>query len=401
MDFLELVENVRAEEADAQRLLSGDGLGARSPRVQARAQHMTRLAEATELVAKAFSGNRWAMLTLQEAMTTSDFPLLFADVLDRQVLQAYREAPQHWQSVAKRSEVRDFRTVKRFPRGVGGEAYLTSVAEQAQYPESSIADSTPYTYSVGKYGRRMPFAWETLVNDDLDLLKDVPERFGRAARATEERFVTQLYVDSSGPHASLYTAGHANIVNTTNGGTVNNIPLSIQGLQDAMLIIGKAVDGNGNPIVIDMVTLAVPPALEIVARNIMNATELRLTRAGGITDGSGANQELITANWMRNRMQLVVNPWIPIIATSNGNTSWFLFADPASGPAALEMGFLRGYTEPQVFVKSPNQSYVGGGAPDVMAGDFDTDSIQYKVRHILGGTTLDYKMTVASNGSGI
>lgn len=399
MEFLELVETIRAEEADAQRLLRGDGDGARSAKVQARAKHMGRLVEATELVAKAFSGNRWALLTLQEAMTTSDFPLLFADVLDRQVLQAYREAPQHWQSVAKRSEVRDFRQVKRFPRGVGGESYLSTVAEQAQYPESSIADSTPYTYTVQKYGRRMPFAWETLINDDLDLLKDTPERFGRAARATEERFATMLYADSNGPHASLYTVGNTNIVNTTNGGTVDNIPLSIQGLQDAMLIIGKAVDGNGNPIVIDLVTLVVPPALAIIAQNIMNAIELRLTRAGGITDGSGADQELITTNWMRNRMQLVVNPWLPIISTTNGNTSWYLFASPASGPAALEMGFLRGYSEPQVFVKAPNQSYVGGGAPDAMAGDFDTDSVQYKVRHIMGGTRLDPKMTVASNGS--
>ena len=391
MDFLELVENVRAEEADAQRLLHGDGDGARSAKVQARAKYTTRLAEATELVAKAFAGNRWAALTFQEAMSTSDFPLLFADILDRQLLQAYREAPQHWPAIAKPAEVRDFRNVKRFPRGIGGGATLDGVAAGASYPESSIADSTPIQYAVAKYGRRMPFDFETLVNDDLDALKDVPERFGRAARMTEEKFVTELYVDSSGPHASVYTSGNANIV-------TGNPALSIAGLQTAMQVLGAMTDGDGNPIVVTAATLVVPPALEITAQNILNATEIRLVAAEA---GATANQQLTAQNWMRNRVRLVVNPWIPIVASSsNGNTSWFLFADAASGPAALELGFLRGYSEPQVFVKSPNQQFVGGGTPDVMAGDFDTDAIQYKVRHILGGSVIDATMSVGSKGDG-
>jgi hypothetical protein len=34
-----------------------------------------------------------------------------------------------------------------------------------------------------------------------------------------------------------------------------------------------------------------------------------------------------------------------------------------------------------------------------MDGDFDTDSIEYKVRHVLGGSVIDPKFAVASNGS--
>lgn len=34
-----------------------------------------------------------------------------------------------------------------------------------------------------------------------------------------------------------------------------------------------------------------------------------------------------------------------------------------------------------------------------MEGDFDTDSIHYKVRHVFGGTRIDPIMTVFSNGS--
>ena len=96
-----------------------------------------------------------------------------------------------------------------------------------------------------------------------------------------------------------------------------------------------------------------------------------------------------------------MNPYIPIVASSsNGNTSWFLFANPNNGRPALEMAFLRGHEEPEIFMKTSNAQRIGGGMTDPMDGDFDTDSLQYKVRHVLGGARLDPKMTVASSGAG-
>ena len=41
---------------------------------------------------------------------------------------------------------------------------------------------------------------------------------------------------------------------------------------------------------------------------------------------------------------------------------------------------------------------VGGGDANPMDGDFSTDSIIYKVRHVLGGTLLDPIMALASTG---
>ena len=40
----------------------------------------------------------------------------------------------------------------------------------------------------------------------------------------------------------------------------------------------------------------------------------------------------------------------------------------------------------------------GTGEVNPMDGDFETDSIMYKIRHVLGGTLLDPIMAVASNG---
>ena len=383
-EFLAVLETIRAEEASVTRLFNGEGRGVRSHRQTP--EYAVKLSEAAQLVADVMRGRRRAHVLL-EAMSTSDFPQLFGDILDRQVLAAYQETPRTWQNYCKRSTVRDFRTVKRF-RVDGGEGVLDAVAEGAAYPESSVSDDE-YTWSVAKYGRRMPFTWESMINDDLQALKDIPERLGRAARRSEEKFATQLFVDANGPHASLYTAGNGNIV-------TGNPALSVAGLQTAFTVLAAMRDSDGEPILIDAVELVVPPALQVVAQNILNATEVWLTTNGGAT-----GQEMHTTNWMRSKVRLSVNPYIPIVASAaDGDTSWYLFANPNNGRPALEMGFLRGHEEPEIFMKTSNAQRVGGGAVDPMDGDFETDAIDYKVRHVFGGGRIDPKMTVASEGDG-
>lgn len=400
MEFQEVVETIRAEEASVQRLFNSktDGRGVRQNR-RRDPQYLKRLAEAARLIADVRIGRQPAYL-LREVMTTSDFPQLFGDILDRQLLGSYREAPYSWNLIARRGLVADFRTARRYILD-GAEGVLPEVAEQEEYSETHLTDNY-YEYVVKKYGRKMAFSWEALLNDDLNALTDVPERMGRSARRSEERFVTTLFADANGPHASLYTSGNANIVNTANGAAANNPPLSITALQDAFTVLSKQTDTEDEPIAFDMVTLVVPPALKVTALNLLNALQIEVqTPDAGEPNGGGRDsQRLIAQNWMKNNLQLAVNHYLPLIATTNGDTSWFLFASPAEGRPAIEIGFLRGHEEPEVFIKSSNAMRVGGGLSDPLDGDFDTDSVQYKVRHVFGGARMDPKMTVASNGSG-
>lgn len=395
-EFLDTIESIRAEEASVGRLFNrDDGTGVRTGRRNVSPRYTELLTEAAELIADVLEGRRPAY-HLQEAMTTSDFPNLFGDIIDRTLLGAYRETPQTYREYLKIAQVRDFRTVKRF-KVDGGEAVLTKVREQTEYPEASLADGV-YSYAVEKYGRRMPFSWEAMINDDLDALNDTPTRFGRAARRTEEKFATGLFVGASGPNGTFYSNANKNLINTTQGAATNNPALSIAGLQDALIVLSKMVDADGEPIAVDMVHLVVPPALMVQAMSILNATEIWTTSP---LDGGATSREIHGANWMKNMFTLHVNSYIPIIASSaNGNTSWFMFADPNTGRPAAEIGFLRGHEEPEVFMKSPNAVRVGGGDANPADGDFDTDTVEYKVRHVIGGTLEDPKASVASNGSG-
>lgn len=399
MEMLQLVESIQAEQASVQKLFGGEGTSTHTLR-ETRGktpEYLAKLAEAAKLVADVFEGRRGTYL-LREAMGTGDFPYLFGDILDRQVLANYNETPQVWAAYAKRGVVPDFRSVNRFAI-TGSEAVLTAVPAQSEYPESSVSD-VKYTYAVQKYGRRVPFSWESMINDDLDALKDIPARLGRAARRSEEKFATQLHVGPSGLNTNVYTAGNKNIINATNAGagwSAVNPPLSIAALQQGMVVLANMLDADGEPIFVQAVTLEVPPGLEITARNILNQEQIWLDPN---PSAGTAKQITIAQNWMRNRVNLSVNPYIPIVAsTANGNTSWFLHADPNAGRPAFEMGFLRGHESPEIFIKAPTAQSISGGA-DPMNGDFDTDSVEYKIRHVFGGVALDPKMTVMSNGSG-
>jgi hypothetical protein len=387
-----------AAEASTDAIYAGEGVSLSAPKSRQRRQnnpvYRRRLLEVFDLYNRVLSGDRYAALTFQENMSTSDFANLFGDVLDRQILAKYVSAPVQWVQLARRGMVRDFRTVKRFTLD-GGEAVLGAVKQLSEYPAAGLTDGA-YSYSVGKYGRRIPLSWEDLINDDLDAFRSIPDRLGNAARRSEEKFVTGLYAASTGPNATFFATGNKNLV-----ASGASSALSVTSLQSAFTLLASQVDTDGAPIYIDGVTLVVPPALTVVANNILNATEIwTAVGSGGAASDAGRQDQLRAANWMANKVRVISNPWLPIITTTGtlGSTAWYLFADPTVGRPAMEVGFLTGHETPELFQKSPNAMRVGGGAVSPEDGDYDTDAVEWKIRHVFGGTLMDPKSGVASPG---
>jgi len=381
--ILEAVESLRAEEASIQNLFGG--LGTKLGTFKASPQ---QLMEAQGLIAGAQKTRR-GMRLMEEALTTSDFPLLFADILDRTLLGYYRETTPTWQMYCHRSTVPDFRNVKRFAVD-GAESTLPPLKERGEYREAPLQDKKD-EYAVTKFGRRIDLSWETLIDDDLDAFTRTPERLARAARRSEMKFATELFVGKKGPHEKLYKTSFKNVV-------TGNPALSIEALQQAMLVMAEMKDFDGEPINIDAITLVVPPALKVTAKNILNAQQIWVNNEGGTE-----KQRLIAENWMKNEVTLAVESYIPIVATEeHGSTSWFLFASPGEGRPAIEMGFLRGYEDPSLYERAPTSRRIGGGGDALES--FDDDSYAWRIRHVLGGTRLvetgGFKATVASNGSG-
>ena len=345
-----------------------------------------RLTEVVDLLnnSKHLAPHRHEFL-LREALTTSDFPYLFGDVLDRQVMASYKAVDPVWKMFTKPG------TVKRiFPQVggyrfamTGGDQLLAEVAEKGEYLASE-RDETRYSVYVKKYGRQFDISWEAIINDDLGALQDTPERFARAAVRTEHRLVTTAYAGDLGTHAggNLYE----------NGVNEGVLALTIANLETSVENMAAFTDANGEPILNRAKYLVVGPALEFTARQILtSANKMWLSDTDDVTPPAAYPMTNVISQY---GLQLVIDPYIPIVDT-DGAGSWYLFADPKD-IAAIEVDTLVGHETPEICMKASDKVAVGGAPLSAMSGDFATDNILYRVRDVFGANKLDWRATYAN-----
>ncbi len=317
---------------------------------------------------------------IHEALTTSDFPLMFGDVLDRQLLAAYKAVDAAWRPFTKMSTVNKIDEDARRFAVYGGDNLLPRVGEKGEYL-ASPRNELRYLLQVNKRGRQFDISWEAITNDDLGALRDTPERFGRAAERTEHRIVTTLYASDVGAHVEG-NGGNLYEVGINAAATVLSVPALEVGVQTMNMF----TDIPGEPIMAIPKFLVVPPALEYTARRILNSSVLLEAAAAGTP--VGATNVIAQAG-----LQLIVDKYLPVVNTGNDqHTQWYLFSDPAD-IAALEAAHLTGHENPEIAMKSSDKVTVGGGPIGPMSGDFATDNVFYRVRHVFGATKLDWRAT--------
>jgi hypothetical protein len=330
---------------------------------------------------------------MEEAVGTSDFPYLFGNIIDRQLLAVYR-APEdplyNWKDYVKIGSVPDFNTVRR-EKISGRDPLLPEVPEKGEYLAYQPSNDR-YTYNVKKYGRRFDISWEAIINDSLGAFNDIPQDMAFAAKDTEAYIATSLIAASNGAGnpalygATITDAGQA----ITNRGS---LPLTIANLQTTIGLMKNQTDPQGKRMKIRPAYLVVPPALELTAKSILTSTTVAYAATAASAIPLPTNNVLTQSG-----LQLRVNEWLPYIDTTKGDTAWYLFADPNYG-AAVEVGYLRGSETPEVCMKASNKMMIGGGVGGAMSGDFETDNIAYRVRDIIGGTALDPRFTYMQAGS--
>jgi len=343
-----------------------------------------RLKEVVDLIsnAKRLPAHQHEFL-MREALTTSDFPYLFGDVIDRQMLAAYKGVDPVWKQYVKMG------TVPRIYPQIGGyrfaitdgDQHLELVPEKGEY-QASGRNETRYPLYVYKYGRQFDISWEAIINDDLGALMDTPTRFALAAARTEHRAVVGLYATDIGAHAggNLYE----NAVNE------DVLALTIGNLETCCERMAAFTDVNGEPFANRAKFLVVGPALEFTARQILSSANKMWVELGG----AGGPLAYPTSNVISQYgLTLVVDPYLPIFQTNTG--SWYLFADP-SDIAAIEFDWLRGHEAPEICMKNSDKVTVGGGELSPFSGDFATDNIFYRVREVCGANKLDWRATYAN-----
>lgn len=345
------------------------------------------LAEASQLWARAWGGDRVAAILVNEALSTSDlFVSASGQMLDRELLARYEDITPSWQEWASPTRVRNFKP-KKMVDIMGGKSALSLVPELTEYPYAQSAKAE-YEIKASKFGRRFGYSWEAGINDDLDELQQIPGRFASAAAITENRIaLEQIATLSSGAPLSAffksYNAAAAKALGYAAFDNSSTNALTTANLATAITDISTRKDVDANPVPHNGLVLMVGPALQFIAERILGASEIR----------TGSDPVVTEPNYLRGKVRLVVNNDLV------GN-SWFILPDPRRNQRpAVAVAKLTGFETPDLRVASNTGNRVGGGQISPEEGDFEIDGVWYRVRHVTGGASVDPIHTVGSTGA--
>ena len=171
---------------------------------------------------------------------------------------------------------------------------------------------------------------------------------------------------------------------------------------DGYNILAGQTDSGGDPIMMGGPAYLVYGKYDYgTAKNLANAMEILTSAQGGVA-GTSANligQLIKVKNWAMENLTLIYDPYLSIVAANNPY-SWFMALAPESQlRPGIEWGTLTGFKDPQLFTEIPTTQRMGGGADPTM-GNFWTNNQNMKVMGVQGGSAIDGRSWVGSNGSG-
>jgi hypothetical protein len=304
---------------------------------------------------------------LQESgHSTSDFDNLMASTVNRRLLQQYQLLPSNHLLLCRvDDQVKDFRN----QTGVRLTEFedLQQVPERGEYKATTM-DEEAVIYAVKKYGQTFGLTFEMIINDDLGGFRGIIDKHARAAHRTERKQVSRYFTGNVLAYDGnnvFDAATHANAATTA---------LATAAVETGMTAMSSQRDSTGNQLGIRPKYLVTGPALQLTAQKIVTS------------EYAWSNGQALTGepNAVKGQLQPVV------LEDITSPTAWFLVADPTDWPAIL-LAFLRGRRNPQTFRKHPNTDQAAE------EGSFENDSVDYKVRHIVGSTCEDYRPLYRGN----
>lgn len=395
---------------------------ARTKKIMERATGDLRKSTGAQGLAKtlhnAYEGDLDAGLSLRkmalgESNSSTDFPLLFGQVTQISMQGQYARLPQQWPAFSQRQTVGDFRrqrsmsynmTADQYPVQNGGAPRhpmaLPRIPELTEYPTFSLEEQSQ-DWAIQKYGGRFPFSFELFINDELNIIQQLPAEMAAQARDTEDILTTGVLADATGPNPNFFRSDWDFGPQAPSGNFMDgNPPLTIDTLQQAMFDITRR-QLNGRIITVPRFTLIVPPALALTAREILRASSYSRVRVDQVT-GDELQFNIPSPLDGLPPVQLLVSEWLPLIDQSEtAGTTWYLV--PTGGTTGtrpvIVTGFLRGREAPELRINGDTGRSVGGGDISPFEGSFSHDDVQYRVRHILGAAGLDPSPVLASRGN--
>lgn len=335
---------------------------------------------------------------VEESHSTSDFPAALRTIVNTSFLGEYAQIPSVYPQYTKPYDVTDLKpasfyslinpVLDNIPELSGGyenhkelPGGLARVPELTEFPTISFSASES-SIGVAKYGSRVDFSFEMLLNDEWGALESLPAQLAQLARNQEDIVATEVLVNENGLNSLFFDS--SNIL-------TNNPSLTLDAIADGIAAIGQRTF-NGNPVIANDIALMVPPALEPEARRLLGITSLVVTDP---VNGTYNSINPIAG------IKLIVNPWLTMINKSaSANTTWFLIPYGSNGiRPAVVFSKLRGRGTPELRISDATGNYLGGAKVPGREGSFTHDNIEFRVRHFMGAAGIAKEVVAASKGT--
>lgn len=285
--------------------------------------------------------------------TTSDFPILLGNTINRTLRREYDKAVRTFTTWARRTTISDFREVTRAQ--AGDVSPLEQVKENGEYKYASMGEAKE-VYSLSKYGRIIPVSWEVIINDDLDFLSRLPQKFAARAATKQSEIVYGILIDNPemGDGTALFHSNHGNLA-----GSGTAISIDSLGAARAAMRKQKAL-GDQRKKASDGDYINVIPRYLIVGPD---NEQLALQFLSGAYNPDNPAQ---------------INPWSqlmsPVVDPHVAGNAWYVAADPGQVDT-VEFAFLEG--EDELFTEQ--------------RWGFEVDGLEVKVRMVFAAKAIDWR----------
>lgn len=278
--------------------------------------------------------------------STSDFPEILANTVNRTLRSAYELAPRTFLPFCRRATAPDFKQIARTQ--LSELSQFQAVGQGAEY-KSVVFGEGAEKYSLGKYGGIIRLTWESIINDDLDAFSRIPAAIAAEAAATEADVVYAILTGNPdmADGTDLFHANHANY--TSSGTAISDTSLGV-----ARALMRKQTGIKGRKLNLVPKFLIVGPDKESEANKYTSVQYVA-------SSPSSINPPFNTS------LTPIVDPRI------SGN-KWFMAAEPTLVDT-IEYAYLEGeegiYTEQRM--------------------GFEVDGLEVKARHVFAAKAIDYR----------
>lgn len=256
---------------------------------------------------------------------TSDFAIILENIANKAMLKGYNEAPETFERFTKQGSLTDFKPSKRV--GIGLFPELDLVKENGEITFGTVGDFGEMI-ALQTYAKRIGFTRQTIINDDLNALVDMPTKAGRAAKRTIGSLVFAMLKANAAmsDEKALFHQDHGNLASGA-APSETTIDAGINAM--AQQKPRGTEDKNAR--------LNVTPRF-ILAGYAHRAAVLRALNSEHSPDTSGGKGP---------RAYNTVHKAVEPIFDARLGSEWYLAADPHAFDT-IEVAYLDGITEPYI-----------------------------------------------------